>query len=337
MLRQALATTGAAVVLLGTAALPAVADDGWGTLKCGQNPYPGCELGAGKGGRERGDPSPRQQPERGEPSDRGRGGGAGGAVKYPTKLRCSYQRSTFRPPAGAIKASYLDKGSTGRPPVMQAEFRTVPAVPTAASPRPGEKGSWYEYQCSGNAARDALYRPPVWIPDDEDALAEAAPPPPSPAQLAQQAREQLRLPSPVIRASPAREQLVHLPTWLWLARGSWGSRSAIASVPGVSVTAVARPQKVVWKLGDGSPVTCKGPGTPYGGKSAVSAKRPSPDCGHTYRSSSAGQPGGAYAVSATVHWTVSWSGAGESGTFPGMTTTATAGFLVRESQALNTE
>ncbi|MBP5941275.1 hypothetical protein [Streptomyces acidiscabies] len=41
---------------------------------------------------------------------------------------------------------------------------------------------------------------------------------PSPAQLAQVAREQLRLPSPRIEASPVVEQLVQLPTWLWLDR-----------------------------------------------------------------------------------------------------------------------
>ncbi|MEU5001542.1 hypothetical protein [Streptomyces sp. NPDC021622] len=158
--------------------------------------------------------------------------------------------------------------------------------------------------------------------------------------MAQQAREQLRLPSPDISMSPAGEQLVKLPTWLWLARGSWEPVSATAAVPGVSVTAVARPAKVVWKLGDGSSVTCRGPGTPYDEgvrkKGPEDPGRASPDCGHTYRSSSAGQPAGAYTVSATIHWTVTWAGAGDSGTFPGMTTTSTAQVRVAESQALNT-
>ena len=39
---------------------------------------------------------------------------------------------------------------------------------------------------------------------------------------------------------------------------------------------------------------------------------------------------------ATVHWTVTWSGAGQGGTFPDLTTTSTAAFEVAESQALNT-
>ncbi|MDQ0772960.1 hypothetical protein QF026_001426 [Streptomyces aurantiacus] len=40
-------------------------------------------------------------------------------------------------------------------------------------------------------------------------------------------------------------------------------------------------------------------------------------------------------MSATVHWTVTWTGAGQSGAFPGLTTTSTAAFRVAESQALN--
>jgi hypothetical protein len=62
----------------------------------------------------------------------------------------------------------------------------------------------------------------------------------------------------------------------------------------------------------------------------------SPDCGYTYHSSSAGQPGQAYSVTAIVHWTITWSGAGQGGTFPDITTQATVGFRVAESQAINT-
>jgi hypothetical protein len=44
--------------------------------------------------------------------------------------------------------------------------------------------------------------------------------------------------------------------------------------------------------GDGSTVTCQGAGTPY--TSADNPAAASPDCGHTYTSSSAEQPGGAF-------------------------------------------
>ncbi|MFK0111640.1 hypothetical protein [Streptomyces sp. NPDC091217] len=186
------------------------------------------------------------------------------------------------------------------------------------------------YKCTADGVRDAVYRPPIWIADTPRNRGAARP---TPAQLAEVARSQLRLRSPEIRANPADEQLVGLPTWLWLAHGEWESVSATASVPGVSVTAVARPESVVWTTGDGNSVTCKGPGTPYG--SGAGAKNASPDCGYTYRASSAGQPGDAFAVSATVHWTVTWSGAGQTGVFPDMTTTSNADFRVAESQALN--
>jgi hypothetical protein len=189
------------------------------------------------------------------------------------------------------------------------------------------------YKCTQGGVRDAVYRPPVWIPDATQNP--GGPALPSAAELAQVAYSQLGLPSPRIEANPAAgEQLVGLPTWLWVDRAGWGPVSATASVPGVSVTAVARPTSVVWTLGDGRSVTCSGPGTPYA--ASGNPKSGSPDCGHIYRTSSAGRPDDAFAVSATVHWTVTWAGAGQSGTFPGLTTISDAAFQVAESEALNT-
>lgn len=155
----------------------------------------------------------------------------------------------------------------------------------------------------------------------------------APVEVARLARSQLRLSTPDIAANPSSDQLVTLPTWLWLSSG-WEQQSATASVPGVSVTAVATPTSLVWSMGDGSTVACRSGGTPFPAGGDPSA--PSPDCGYTYRTSSAGQPNDAYTVSATVHWSISWSGAGQSGAFPDMTTTATTAFRVMEVQAVNT-
>ncbi|MFD2414833.1 hypothetical protein [Amycolatopsis pigmentata] len=99
------------------------------------------------------------------------------------------------------------------------------------------------------------------------------------------------------------------------------------------MTAVARPTSLVWSMGDGSTVTCSTGGTPF--PASIDPKASSPDCGYIYRVSSAGQPNNAYPVSATVHWSITWSGAGQAGVFPDMTTSATAAFRVAESQALN--
>lgn len=177
-------------------------------------------------------------------------------------------------------------------------------------------GTWYEGTCS----LTGVIRNPRLVPQL------------TAAEVAELARAQLGLPVPALAADPARDQLVHLPTWLWLVDG-WEVVTATASVPGISVTATARPASVSWRTGDGSTVTCTGPGTRF--RPGADPRASSPDCGHTYRRSSAAQPGGTYLVQATVHWSVSWSGGGQFGTFPEMTTSSTTRFRVTESPALN--
>jgi hypothetical protein len=130
-------------------------------------------------------------------------------------------------------------------------------------------------------------------------------------------------------------QLTNLPTWLWINPAEWVPESKTATVPGESVTATATPVSVTWHPGDGSTVTCQGAGTPY--TSAANPAAASPDCGHTYTASSAGQPGGAFQATATITWDVTWQGAGGAGgALPPLFTTAAAAFRVAESQALNT-
>ncbi|WP_308378368.1 hypothetical protein [Streptomyces sp. ISL-87] len=65
-------------------------------------------------------------------------------------------------------------------------------------------------------------------------------------------------------------------------------------------------------MGDGSTVTCTGPGTPY---TPARGMTPSPDCGHLYRSTSAGRPGAKYQGTATATWSIDWAvtGGGQAG------------------------
>ncbi|MCQ4084388.1 hypothetical protein NGB36_28355 [Streptomyces sp. RB6PN25] len=152
----------------------------------------------------------------------------------------------------------------------------------------------------------------------------------SPEALAQQAVRQLQLPLPVIRMNPdaSAAQVVRVPTWLWVDRGVWRPVSKTVQVPGVTVTATATPQQVIWSMGDGGSVSCAGPGTPY--SAAYPADASSPDCGYTYVRSSAGQPGEAFTVTATVVWTAVWHGGGRGGTVPGLRSRAQV--LVRVSE-----
>ncbi|MBC9718009.1 hypothetical protein H9Y04_36300 [Streptomyces sp. TRM66268-LWL] len=154
--------------------------------------------------------------------------------------------------------------------------------------------------------------------------------------VVRQAVGELRMPEPVIRTNPDEDaaQLVRVPTWMWIDKGVWKPVSKTVAVPGVSVTATATPVEAVWVMGDGSSVVCTGPGTPYSVEFA--ADEPSPDCGHTYEKSSAGQPGEAYTVIATITWDVVWHGGGQQGVIPGLETQAELPLRVAEAQALVT-
>ncbi|MEU1627037.1 hypothetical protein ABZ746_17290 [Streptomyces sp. NPDC020096] len=157
---------------------------------------------------------------------------------------------------------------------------------------------------------------------------------PTPEAVARQAVSQLRLPSPQIRMNPdaAVAQVVRVPTWMWIDRADWQPVSQRAEVPGVEVTATATPQRVVWTMGDGGSVTCAGSGTPY--SSRFPAASLSPDCGYVYRRSSAGQPGEAFTVTATIVWDVVWHGGGRGGTVRGLESRAQLPVRVSEVQAV---
>ncbi len=314
---------------------PAVAGDWYGDVDCGQSSYPGCELGAGQRGHDA--PTPRPDPHPSAPKPQG---GQRDTPTPPgdrivggedTRAHCSYVRSDYRPPSTGVQTASL---RLYRPKADGMHFVSLPQ----AGPQdirlvqaPGQGGAWYVYQCSGPGSRDALFRAPVWIVDGQ---APGAAPVPSPQQLAEQARSQLRLPSPMIASSPAGKQLVRLPTWLWLNRAMWQPHLATATVPAVSVTATATPTSVSWSTGDGTTVSCTGPGTPFPAGGAAQAA--SPDCGHTYQRSSAGNPGERFAITATVSWRVTWAGGGATGAFPDLTTSVAASLRVAEAQALGT-
>lgn len=336
MLRRAAFVLGSVSTLVLTGSWTSSADDMWGNTTCGETSYVGCDLGAGQGGQP-GQPSPPNNPGSGDSGDSDSGGSSppppqGDQIVGDANLAdCRYVRSDYQPPVeGVTTIAYHPPSDGGAITVTPALYRPSSSTPKVRfaqqQPPPGPSGAWYMYQCSGEGWRDALYRPPIWIPDGQQ-------PALSPEQLAQQAYSQLRLPSPQIHASPAETQLVNLPTWLWMDPAQWRPQPATASVPGVSVTATAVPNSVTWSMGDGSTVTCPGAGTPF--PSGADPRSASPDCGHTYHQTSQGKPGNSYPVAAEVSWTVTWSGAGTGGTFPNLTTTSSATFAVAESQALN--
>jgi hypothetical protein len=156
----------------------------------------------------------------------------------------------------------------------------------------------------------------VWRPDPPPGSGPGAGGVPvvTPEMLAARAIRQLPIRGPLIGLAPrpGSTGLVGLPVWMWVrvTPATWGPVSATASVPGLSVTAVARATEVVWDMGDGHRVTCEGPGTPYEPRFG---NRMSPTCGHCYARSSARERNSAYEVTATTTWQVTWAGGGASG------------------------
>lgn len=298
-----------AVLLL--AAAPAVAkgnggsgngDGGWGTVDCTQHPHPGCQLSVGSGSTQTGS---RAGGHTGTPI----GTGGSGDQSGPDPFYCLDNLIPYEPADGTLPPPDGQKAS---------------------------EGGWYVSACAGvrlGMPGGGVYYPPVWVVNGPN-----PPPQVTPAELARSAYNKLPLTAPSIVLSPVGQQLVNLPTWLSIT--GWAVKTAHAGVPAapltpaVLVTATATPTSVVWSTGDGTTVTCDGAGTVF--KSGDDPASSSPTCGHTYRVSSAGQPGAAFTVTATVHWSVVWSGAGQAGTFPDLTTTATARVPVAESQALTT-
>jgi hypothetical protein len=110
------------------------------------------------------------------------------------------------------------------------------------------------------------------------------------------------------------------------------------SVPGITVTVTAVPERVVWDMGDGTRVTCGGPGTAY--NASVPDEQQSTDCSNTYRRTSARESGKSFRVRATIQWRATWTvtgapGGGDLGVVP--RSSASVPLRVGEAQAVNTQ
>jgi hypothetical protein len=256
---------------------------------------------------------------------------AGGALAdgwNPAKRQAAGVSVTVSQPGGP--GAYSEVGGGGG---IRCRYKPYPkgfippSIPIGQpDPHAGETGTWYASICSDGIQ---LWLGDLWVPAGRPAV--------SPIVLAQMARRYLPLPPPAIQTSPdtASDQIVNVPTWLWVDPATWGARSATASVPNESATATAVPDTVTWTMGDGSQVVCRGPGTPY---TEGDPARPSPTCGHTYVRSSARQPGLRYPVTATTTWRITWTATGvvsASGTLPPLLRTSTTTLRVAEAQTVN--
>lgn len=264
----------------------------------------------------------------------GQGGVSASCSSTPAACSVSAQDPGNQGSGAAPGGNAAHAGSTsgGPPPLVTCTDTPFTITPQNAAvmhaAQPAGPGHWVVRRCIGTAPAQMLFHVLTWIPDGAAAV-------PDPRVLAAQAVSKLILPTPAIESSPGggAPQTVELPTWAWLPAAQWAPLSATASVPGESVTATATPLAVTWTWGDGSTTVCHDSGTPYV-KGVSDPAAASPDCGHTYRQVSASQNGQQFPVTATLAWSVAWNGGGQSGTFPNLTTTATAHWTVRQIQSL---
>jgi hypothetical protein len=208
-------------------------------------------------------------------------------------------------PVAKVRVSVSRDADRGGDAGIRCAYRPLPVGETVLEPdgrrwTVTEGSGWHAQTCFAPTGEEVSYTLTVLGPRVD------------PAVLAAQALRRLPLPAPAVGTSPPadREQLVNLPTWLWV-HDDWAARSATASLPGVSVTVTAQPVRVRWEMGDGEHVTCHGPGRRY--DSRVAAAVQTTDCSYTYRRSSAGQPHQRYQVTATMTWHVTWAATGVAG------------------------
>lgn len=130
-----------------------------------------------------------------------------------------------------------------------------------------------------------------------------------------------------------RRSYVGVPIWLWVENPtplSWGPYTETATLGGQTITATAQVTSVIWNMGDGS-VVCGGTGTPYNPGLGL---QPSPTCGYRYSTTSDGNAGDRYNVTATSQWTVTWTSlAGPGGTI-NLTTNSTDQLEINELQTV---
>ena len=191
-------------------------------------------------------------------------------------------------------------------------IRLLDPQPVADPALVGQRGEGAMYSC--------VIPPPhggstyVWLEEAPEPAAQG----PSPRAVAEMAVDSMNLEAIEIGIVPepgeGKVGVVGMPVWMWAANpgpASTGPNTATASAGGVTITATATVEDITWSMGDGTTVVCDGPGTPYTDGAGLSA---SPDCGHTYTTSSATQPGQRFTVTATSDWVVEWEGAGQTGT-----------------------
>ena len=184
-------------------------------------------------------------------------------------------------------------------------------------------GRWLIHYCPGDDLL-ALVGGPNLVPEGGAA---------DPAALAEEARRTVPIASPAIHTSPDGDRRLYtqVPTWFWVDDAWWQPYTVTVTAGRVTTTLTATPRRAVWNTGDGGGVNCDGPGVAWQPRMSDDATY----CKYTYRHSSAGRPNGAFPLTLTIEFDVSWSSnVGVAGGLAGVTRSATRDVEVGEIQAV---
>lgn len=188
----------------------------------------------------------------------------------------------------------------------------------------GGDGSYYMRDCSASAGGRVI----VWIANGPGPVGV---PTVTPAELAVQARNTLRLPTPQVRVSPDGQSqnpaLVNLPTWWWVDNDATLTQRTAVGPVWAEVTAT--PYATSWVASDGARQDCPTLGVAW--ESWMSESQ-SGSCRFTYRTARESE-------TATVEmvWQVTWVGsAGTSGELAPMRVSGQHTMPVYERQAILT-
>jgi hypothetical protein len=192
----------------------------------------------------------------------------------------------------------------------QASGELLPFVPYGQPTPDQSTWSWYIVSCPQD--------------DGYQFLALVYPSPaaaPTPGEVGQLAVSELDLAAPIVSMAPSGgKAIVNLESWLWIDPAQWPPTSATATAGGITATATATPQYVVWDMGDGNSMNCNGPGVAY--NTSIPDQDQSTTCGYTYQETSASGP---FRITAAIEYDVTWKavgvvGGGELGDIPGLPT-----------------
>lgn len=166
----------------------------------------------------------------------------------------------------------------------------------------------------------------TYSPQVSQAAVGAVAPPPNPADVAAEAYNSIRFPTPTPHLSP--DSKIAVAYWNYLWTGDPGTLTASATAAGLTVTASATLASSTWSMGEVkdpettakvTAFTCRGGGEKPGADPEWNMSRPaSTDCAYAYRWRSLGERTsgeGTWPVTVSTTWNISWTASsGVSGT-----------------------